>query len=49
MSDPRLYAEPQLIADIRDCGLYDTMEIPGHGFVEGQWDRTRPAPALETT
>jgi len=38
MSDPSLYAEPLLIADVRDCGFYHTMEIPGHGLVEGQWD-----------
>jgi SAM-dependent methyltransferase len=38
MSDPRLYAEPRLITDVRDCGFYHTMEIPGHGLVEGQWD-----------
>ena len=38
MSNPRLYVEPRLITDVRDCGFYHTMVIPGHGLVEGQWD-----------
>ena len=38
MSETSPYAEPKLITDVRDCGFYHTMEIPGHGLVEGQWD-----------
>ncbi len=38
MVDRPLYAEPRLVTDVRDCGFYHTMEIPGHGLVEGQWD-----------
>ena len=36
MSNP--YAEPRLVTDAGDCYFYHTMEIPGHGLVEGQWD-----------
>ena len=36
MSAP--YAEPRLVADPEDCFFYHTMEIPGHGLVQGQWD-----------
>ena len=38
MSDSKPYAEPLVVTDVRDCGFYHTMEIPGHGLVEGQWD-----------
>lgn len=41
MSEQRLYAEPLVITDVRDCGFYHTMEIPGHGLVEGPWDLRR--------
>lgn len=37
-TEERLYAEPRLVTDVRDCGFYHTMEIPSHGLVEGQWD-----------
>jgi SAM-dependent methyltransferase len=33
-----VYAEPFPVADLTDCYFYHTMEIPGHGLVEGQWD-----------
>jgi hypothetical protein len=36
MSAP--YAEPRLVTDPQDCYFYHTMEIPGLGVVEGQWD-----------
>ncbi len=32
------YAEPRLVTDPDDCFFYHTMEIPGHGLVQGQWD-----------
>jgi SAM-dependent methyltransferase len=33
-----VYARPQDISSIDDCYFYHTMEIPGHGLVQGEWD-----------
>lgn len=33
-----LYADPRDVTDLDECYFYHTMEIPGHGLVEGQWD-----------
>ncbi len=33
-----LYAEPRSISSVDECYFYHTMDIPGHGSVEGQWD-----------
>jgi hypothetical protein len=35
-SDP--YAAPRRITDLANCAFYHTMEIPGYGLVEGEWD-----------
>lgn len=32
------YATPWVVTDPQDCYFYHTMEIPGLGLVEGQWD-----------
>lgn len=32
------YAPERIVDDLDDCLWYHTMEIPGHGLVEGQWD-----------
>ena len=32
------YAEPRTVTDLGDCCFYHTMDIPGHGLVQGQWD-----------
>lgn len=32
------YAEPRSITALEDCYFYHTMDIPGHGVVEGEWD-----------
>ncbi len=38
-SPPRdVYAKPFDVRDAEDCYFYHTMEIPGHGLAEGQWD-----------
>src|SRR5262245_8653577 len=29
---------PRDLDDVAQCQFYHTMEIPGHGVVEGQWD-----------
>lgn len=33
-----LYAEPQPVGSPANCYFYHTMEIPGVGLVEGEWD-----------
>lgn len=32
------YAAPRTVTNPGDCYFYHTMDIPGHGVVEGQWD-----------
>lgn len=32
------YADARPLPSVEDCYFYHTMEIPGHGLVEGQWD-----------
>jgi SAM-dependent methyltransferase len=36
-----LYATKTKIRPIEECYFYHTMEIPGHGRVEGEWDLTQ--------
>jgi hypothetical protein len=36
MQDP--YAAPQTVTDLGACYFYHTMEVPGHGLVQGEWD-----------
>ncbi len=38
MSQDSIYAAPLEVSDIRECVFYHTMEIPGHGIVQGEWD-----------
>jgi SAM-dependent methyltransferase len=33
-----LYVAPREVADIKDCVFYHTMDIPGYGRVDGQFD-----------
>jgi len=33
-----VYAKPREISDVNECYFYHTMDIPGYGLVEGQWD-----------
>ncbi len=33
-----LYAKPRKIINLDECYFYHTMEIPGYGLVEGNWD-----------
>ena len=37
LADPT-YVRPATVPSIGDCDFYHTMDIPGHGLVEGQWD-----------
>lgn len=32
------YAPPRTVTDLAECRFYHSMEIPGYGVVEGQWD-----------
>jgi len=38
MSDSSIYAEPKTVTALKGCYFYHTMEIPGYGLVEGEWD-----------
>src|SRR6201998_1346257 len=38
MSERDIYATPRTITNIDECFFYHTMDIPGYGHVEGQWD-----------
>ena len=33
-----IYAAPRVITDTRLCTFYHTMDVPGYGHIEGQWD-----------
>jgi len=34
----KVEAAPRLVDDLSACDFYHSMDIPGHGSVEGQWD-----------
>jgi hypothetical protein len=34
----KVEAAPRLVDDVSACDFYHSMDIPGHGSVEGQWD-----------
>jgi len=36
--DSKIFAEPLRVTDLRDCYFYHTMELPGHGVLNGEWD-----------
>jgi SAM-dependent methyltransferase len=38
MSGSSPYVSPRKVTSVADCIFYHTMEIPGHGLVEGLWD-----------
>jgi len=33
-----VYASPRVLTDLSDCYFYHTMDIPGFGHVDGEWD-----------
>src|SRR5467141_1807423 len=38
-SKDKIFAAPQKVENLADCYFYHTMELPGHGVIEGQdWD-----------
>jgi len=36
-----IYAAPRVIEDIQQCYFYHTIDLPGHGTMEGDWDLRR--------
>jgi SAM-dependent methyltransferase len=39
VTDKSIFATPLKVEDVADCYFYHTMEIPGHGVIEGRdWD-----------
>lgn len=38
MSSKDIYAPPQTVTDLDECHFYHSMDIPGYGYVEGEWD-----------
>ena len=37
-STPAVYAAPRTVTDLAECDFYHSMDIPGYGAVEGEWD-----------
>ena len=37
-SNDTIFADPLKIADIGDCSFYHTVELPGYGVINGEWD-----------
>lgn len=38
MTKNRIYAEPVHIKNIKECFFYHTIDLPGYGTIEGNWD-----------
>jgi SAM-dependent methyltransferase len=39
VTDEKIFATPVKVDDVADCYFYHTMELPGHGIIEGRdWD-----------
>jgi O-methyltransferase len=39
VTDEKIFATPCKVEDVADCYFYHTMELPGHGVIEGRdWD-----------
>ncbi len=36
--DQTVYAEPRTVTDLKDCLFYHTVDLPGYGVVDGEWD-----------
>lgn len=37
-SSDEIFAEPLKVGDVADCYFYHTIELPGHGVINGEWD-----------
>src|SRR4029453_839143 len=40
-SNDKIFADPVKVADVGDCYFYHTMELPGYGVMNGEWDLRR--------
>lgn len=38
---PGLFAEPREVTDAGQCLFYHTIDLPGHGCIQGEWDLRR--------
>jgi O-methyltransferase len=38
MNDDKIFAAPEKVQDVADCYFYHTMELPGYGVINGDWD-----------
>jgi SAM-dependent methyltransferase len=38
MNDDKIFAAPEKVEDVADCYFYHTMELPGYGVINGDWD-----------
>jgi len=41
MNEDKIFADPVKVEDIGDCYFYHTVELPGHGVINGDWDLRR--------
>jgi len=41
VNNDNFFAVPLKIKDVADCYFYHTMELPGYGVMEGEWDLRR--------
>ena len=37
-SNDTIFADPLKVEDIGDCSFYHTVELPGYGVINGEWD-----------
>jgi O-methyltransferase len=38
MNDDKIFAAPEKVEDVADCYFYHTMDLPGYGLINGDWD-----------
>src|ERR1700738_2351795 len=38
MPESSIYAAPRVVTDLADCHFYHSMDLPGYGTVQGEWD-----------
>jgi SAM-dependent methyltransferase len=41
VSNDNFFAVPLKVKDVADCYFYHTMEVPGYGVMDGEWDLRR--------
>src|SRR6266513_5372097 len=41
VSNDKIFAAPLKVEDVADCYFYHTMELPGYGVINGDWDLRR--------